>query len=297
MNRYASAHPATFTTGVVGWVFLGLLCLPAPLALSQDGAAADRAEIRLSPQIRSEPLEQVTREIPRELIDRFQVDNLVIDPQEYDRAAHIIDSVDDNLVIGTGDTVLARGEPGSWNRRIRELDIIRMEQAYEDPETGELLGYQGLRIGTARVLDARAEGDRDGLRRVEILRSRQEVHAGDRLMVRPQMPVTTRFQPRPAPPDVRGRVLALLTELSQAAQYDSLLLSTGRRDGVEAGDLLTVFAADRPVTDPLSGETLVAAGQPVATLLVYRVFERLGYGLILEGTAPVSEGFRVASPR
>ncbi len=296
MNRYASAHPATVLTGLVGPVFLGLLCLAATAVLAQDGTAADRTEVRLSPQVRSQPLEQITREIPRELIDRFQVDNLVIDPAEYDQAAYIIDSVDDNLVIGTGDTVLVRGMGGNWGHRIRELDIIRMEQAHEDPDTGELLGYQGLRIGTARILD-RAEGDGEGLRRAEILRSRQEVHAGDRLMVRPQMPVTTRFQPRPAAPDVRGHVLALLTELSQAAQYDSLLLSTGRRDGVESGDLLTVLAADRRVTDPVSGETLVAAGQPVATLLVYRVFERLGYGLILEGTAPVSEGFRVTSPR
>ena len=263
MNRYASTYPARILTGITRLVFPVLLLLYGT-ALAQTGSP-ERSEVRLSPQVRSQPLEQVIPEIPRALIDHFQVDNLVIDPQQYEDAARIIGSVDDNLVIGAGDTVLARFGPGADIGTVRELEIIRMGDAYADPETGEPLGHQGLRIGTARMQNARAD---EALRRVQILRSRQEVLPGDRLMVRPEVPVATRFSPRPAAAGVEGQVLELLTELSRAAQYDSVLLSVGGRDGLEPGDLLTVLAADSPVTDPLTGETLVSAGEPVATLLV-----------------------------
>lgn len=256
---------------------------------------SDRQVVRLSPQVRSQPRDEAIPAISRELIDHFLVDNIVVDPREYERAPYIVSSADDNLVISTGDPVLARSPDGDWQDGVQQLDVIRLGERYEDPESGELLGHQGLRIGQARRRQGRA-GDSEGVRRLEIRRSREEIKPGDRLMVSGGSAVTTQYMPRPAQPGMQGRVLELLTELSLAAQYDSLLVSLGEEDGLREGDLLTIQADDSTVTDPLTGETLVAAGQPVGTMLVYRVFDRLGYGLILEGTAPVSEGFRVVAP-
>lgn len=256
----------------------------------------DRPVVRLSPAMRSLPREEAIPAISRDLIDHFLVDNLVVDVQEYESAPYIVSSAEDNLVISAGDTVLARSPDSGWQGAVQQLDIIRLGQRYEDPVSGELLGRQGLRIGQARQQPARA-GDSEGVRRLAIQRSREEVKPGDRLMEARDSKVTTQYMPRPARSGLQGRVLELLTELSLAAQYDSVLVSLGTEDGLREGDLLTVHADDRTVADPLTGEALVAAGQPVGTLLVYRVFDRLGYGLILEGTAPVSEGFRVAAPQ
>lgn len=256
---------------------------------------SDRPVVRLSPQMRSQPRDEAIPAISRDLIDHFLVDNLVVDPREYERSPYIVSSADDNLVISAGDTVLARSPDSGWQETAQQMDIIRLGESYEDPDSGELLGHQGLRIGQARRQRGDA-GDSEGVRRLEILRSREEIKPGDRLMVPGGSAVTTQYMPRPAPSGLQGRVLELLTEVSLAAQYDSLLISLGAEDGLQEGDLLTVHADDRAVADPLTGETLVAAGQPVGTLLVYRVFDRLGYGLILEGTAPVSRGFRVAAP-
>lgn len=261
-----------------------------------DRGSAGRPVVRLSPQLRSQPRDEAIPAISRELIDHFLVDNLVIDPQEYDRAPYILGSAADNLVISAGDTVLARSPDGGWQEAAQQLDIIRMGQRYEDPQSGELLGHQGLRIGQARRQRGRA-GDPEGVRRLEVRRSREEVKPGDRLMVPGGSAVSTQYMPAPARPGLQGRVLELLTEMSLAAQYDSLLISLGEEDGLREGDLLTIYADDRPVTDPLTGEVLLTAGQAVGTALVYRVFDRLGYGLILDGTAPVSKGFRVAAPR
>ncbi|MEX1196451.1 MAG: LysM domain-containing protein [Pseudohongiellaceae bacterium] len=256
----------------------------------------DRPVVRLSPQMRSQPRDEAIPVMSRDLIDHFLVDNLVIDPQDYERAPYILGSAADNLVISSGDTVLARASGDGWQDTVRQLDIIRMGERYEDPESGELLGHQGLRIGQARRQQG-SSGDSEGVRRLEILRSREEIKPGDRLMVPARNAVSTQYMPRPARSGLQGRVLELLTELSLAAQYDSLLISLGDEDGLREGDLLTVHADDQSVTDPLTGDVLVAAGEPVGTLLVYRVFDRLGHGLILEGTAPVSEGFRVTAPQ
>lgn len=256
---------------------------------------SDRPVVRLSPAMRSQPRDEAIPAISRDLIDHFLVDNIVVDPREYERAPYILGSADDNLVISAGDTVLARSPDSGW-QDTAQLDIIRLGERYEDPDSGELLGHQGLRIGQARRQRGEA-GDSEGVRRLDILRSREEIKPGDRLMVHRGSAVTTQYMPRPARSGLQGHVLELLTEVSLAAQYDSLLVSLGSEDGLREGDLLTVHADDRAVADPLTGEMLVAAGQPVGTLLVYRVFDRLGYGLILEGTAPVSRGFRVAAPQ
>lgn len=263
----------------------------------RDREAGDRQVVRLSPQVRSQPRNEAIPAISRDTISHFLVDNLVVDPQEYRESPHILESVDDNLVISPGDTVLARAPGDDWESGVQQFDIIRLAGAYEDPDSGELLGHQGLRIGQARLQAEHAGESSDGMRRLQILRSREEVKAGDRLMPRRESAVSTQYLPRPADSGLQGSVLELLAESSLAAQYDSLLVSLGAEDGLREGDLLTVRAADRPVEDPLTGETLVAAGQPVGTLLVYRVFDRLGYGLVLEGTAPVSAGFRVTAPQ
>jgi len=263
----------------------------------RDRDSGGRQVVRLSPEVRSQPRDEAIPAISRELISHFLVDNLIIDPEAYRESPYIVESVDDNLVIGPGDTVLARAPGDDWWSGARQFDIIRLGRAHQDPDTGELLGHQGLRIGQARLRDGgSATAGSGGMRHLDILRSREEVKRGDRLMLRRESAVSTQYLPRPAGSGLQGHVLELLRESSLAAQYDSLLFSPGAEEGLREGDLLTVRAADRPVEDPLTGEVLVAAGQPVATVLVYRVFERLGYGLILEGTAPVAAGFRVTAP-
>lgn len=266
----------------------------APRIVRADGSGGERPVTRLRPQVRSTAREEAVQALPREVIDNFMVDNLVIDPDAYEQSPYIVGSTADNLVISTGDTVLVRGRDAGWQDRRRQFDVVRLGQEYDDPGTGRPLGHMALRIGQARLLPGEASAD--GLRRVEITASRREIQPGDRLMVREGSAVTTEYLPRPASPDVRGHVVALMEGASLAAQYDSLLLTPGRHENLREGDLLTVFSADRPVRDPLTGETLVAAGEPVGRVLVYRVFEQLSFGLVLDGTAPVAPGYRVRAP-
>lgn len=250
---------------------------------------SDRPVVRLSPQMRSAPMDEQIPAIPRALVENFLVDNIVIDPARYAEAPYILGSTGDNLVIGSGDEVLARGD---WQDGIRTWGIYRRGESFHDPDTGELLGHEGLRLGQAIIIDSRG----DDIRRLNIRQSRQELQAGDRLMTRDAEGVDLYYFPSAPASAVEGRVLSLLGEVGMAAQHDSVLISIGARQGLREGDVLAIHPADQPLIDPVTGEALSVARDRSATLLVYRLFDRLAYGLIVDSTEPVSVGYRVTNP-
>ncbi len=256
------------------------------IVLDRGGEA--RRTVRLSPEVRSTPREEAIPAIPRAVLDNFLVDNLIVDLADYENAPYIVSAAEENLIIGAGDQFYARGD---WPETSGNWDIFRMGLPWSDAD-GELLGHEALRLGSARVVAH--EGGQ--MRRLQVRRSREELKAGDRLMLAPTEALDLYFFPRPPQVEVRGRVLSLLAEDSVSAQYDSLLMDIGQSDGLRMGDLLRVYLADRQVADPVTGEVVSLPRQQAAQVLVYRVFDGLSYGIILSSTRPVEIGYELHGP-
>ena len=260
--------------------------LPASTLMAQPAGGDARETVRLSPQIRELPLGTTALAIPRHTIEKFLTGNRIIEAETQETAPYILSSATENLVIGAGDEVFLTGV---WENPLLSYDIFRPGATYTDPVTKEVLGLEAIHLGTVNV-EAGAESD---VRRGVIRTTRRELKAGDKLLPREAESLQHTFHPRRPAEEMEGLVIGLLGEKSLAAQYDAVVLNLGERDGVEVGDLFVIYAAGQNVRDPVSKKDTVLPGSESAEVLIYRRFEKLSYGLILNSTRPVSLNFEV----
>jgi hypothetical protein len=104
--------------------------------------------------------------------------------------------------------------------------------------------------------------------------------------------------PRAPADKLDGQVVSIYGDGLRAGQNHIVALNRGRRDGVERGHVLALWhagfrTADR--TDPKRA-MLRLPDERNGMVFVFRVFERMSYGLILNVNEPVSRGDRFSQP-
>jgi hypothetical protein len=123
----------------------------------------------------------------------------------------------------------------------------------------------------------------------------QEINAGDKLVA------AGRAQPinyAPHAPDVHvsGRVMSIyggLDKVGEAGPQQIVSINRGRADGIEVGHVLALYALGgtvRDVTKPRNAPDaqIELPDERSGVLFVFRVFERVSYGLIMQISRPVS---------
>ena len=225
----------------------------------------------------------------QQAIQRFLLHNRILDsPLDLDNAPYIV-AADGGRVLGAqGERVYARGDldPSQPN-----YGIFRRGKAYTDPQTQELLGINADDIGTARFITA---GD---LTTLAVQRVTQEVRPGDRLL-RVQSPVdSASLVAPPTAPFVEGHIIDVPRGVTQIGVFDAVTLNKGRRDGLLEGQLLSVIKAGATVRDGLTGAATPLPDIRAGTLLVFRTYEKLSYGLILKASRPLAVADRFETAR
>ena len=221
----------------------------------------------------------------QQAIQHFLLHNRILDTaQELDNAPYIV-AADAGRVLGAnGERVYARGVMDPTQP---QYGIFRRGKAYTDPDTQELLGINADDIGTARFVTA---GD---LTTLAVQRVTQEVRPGDRLLraAAPAEPATL----KPAP-FIQGHIIDVPKGVTQIGALDAVTLNKGRRDGLVEGQLLAVIKAGATVRDSLTGASTQLPDERAGTLVVFRIYEKLSYGLVLSASRAlaVSDRFETA---
>lgn len=241
--------------------------------LVRDGQGAESG--RLSPQVRATPIDNAVPPIPMEHVRPFLEEAVVLHSPRAADFAYVASAADEHLAAGGGDRVygrrLGQGAGGS-------VDIFRIGDAYRDPDSGETLGYNALYIGRATVQRA---GDPATL---TIDEARREVLAGDVLIPTDDRPLKAAYVPHAPAGAVRGRIISVVDGVSQIGRYSVVVLSRGHRDGLEPGHVLEVRQVPAPISDPVARERLQPPTEPAGTVMVFRVFDRVSYALVMTAT-------------
>ena len=226
-------------------------------------------------------LEQATQQA----IQHFLLHNRILDTaQDLDNAPYIV-AADAGRVLGAnGERVYARGVMDPTQP---QYGIFRRGKAYTDPDTQELLGINADDIGTARFVMA---GD---LTTLAVQRATQEVRPGDRLLRAESPTEPTTLKPAAF---IQGHIIDVPKGLTQIGALDAVTLNKGRRDGLVEGQLLTVIKAGSTVRDALTGASTQLPDERAGTLVVFRTYEKLSYGLVLSAsrTLAVMDRFETA---
>jgi hypothetical protein len=244
--------------------------------------------IKLSPEIRVQPIEDIVPKIPRQAISSFLKRSVVTDASAWRAAPKIIGNAENRVLNATGSKIYVDGITSSYPSNYR---IFRPGNRYRDPLTGELLGRAGQYVGEA-ILEEKGNPS------VLMLTDAQlEVRTGDRLFPIDEAGIEPRqFQPQMAPPDTQGHIIALLGENVLASQYQSLVVNLGEDDGMQPGYMLDIVGTDQVSQQGWLATSANPIDQQVGTLMLYKVYDDVSYGLVTDMNDTIGVLDRVQSP-
>lgn len=251
----------------------------------------DREATRLSPRERYEPIDKAIPTIPRSVIAPFLQRPRVIGKDELDDAPYIVSSYEGHLISGTDNKIYVRDIE---DEAIGRYEVVRPGRVYKDPETGETLGYEVLRLAEARVI--RGKTGADDVTTLNIDRARQEVLNGDHLMPAEEEALDFNFFPRPPEEEVNGHIIAVHNGLSQIGQHNVVILSRGARDGLESGHVLAIYQDGGTARDPVNRRSVELPDERAGILMVFRTYEKVSYALVMEANRALHVKDRVTNP-
>ncbi len=244
--------------------------------------------VKLSPTMRSEPIDNAIPAIPLDKINAFLSQSRFVDPGEMDGAPYVVAGEKRNIISGVGDKIYARGE-FAVNHNI--YGLYREGRLYRDLETDEVLGIQATDIGEARKFSQ--END---VATLVLNRTTQEVRNGDRLLPNAGKPLLTRFQPSEPSQEVEGMILDVQGGVTQVGRMDIVMVNLGSRDGVGAGNVMAIYKMGETVRDDIADSLVKLPDVRAGLLMFFSVQEKMSYALVLKADQPLEVGDSVEMP-
>jgi hypothetical protein len=261
------------------------------LAYGRDGKPQIRLEqggaARLDPRLRSSPLNGAIPTIPYTAISAFLSRPSVLSNEQLRNAAHVVAFRDEHVVAGTGHEVYIADLKAEPNTR---YSVVHIGDPLRDPDDGHVLGYEGIYTATALI-------SRPGTpSKALLIDTARETLQGDKVLSA-DLDVPLNFMLRAPRNDVHGRIIAVIDGTDLIGQYQVVVINRGKRHGIDAGHVLAIDQAGRVVHDVYArqssvGHYLGGVGFSLApkvrlpderegTLLVFKSFDRLSYGLVI----------------
>jgi hypothetical protein len=265
-----------------------------PTILLQRGGDA-----RVEPRVRSEPLDGAITAIPYATVAAFMSKPSVLAKEQIKDAPYVLATRDMHVVMADGDTLYARGFTGPVELGTH-YNVVRVGDALRDPDDNRIVGYDGVFTGAGHVTRG---GDPATLIMTE---SARETEAGDKLFAG-GVDVPLDFIPSAPKIKTNGRIMAVSNGVTIIGQYEVVVINRGAADGLAPGNVLAVFQAGEVIRDTankgfLNGMSRLAApkvrlpDERTGTFMIFKTFEHLSYGLIMEATNVIRVADRVENP-
>jgi len=246
--------------------------------------------VKLTPNMRVLPLNLAIPIIPLDQIGAFLRRHRIIGLNEINSSAYVVAGAQGHLISALGDRVFGRGP---FPEGERAYGIFRGGDVYRDPITDEVLGYQAKDIGSAQMVSS----NKDEVVELEVTRVTEEVRITDRLLPNEDKVLDATFHPRaPENEVVDGFMIAVDGGVSQIGAWDIVVLNRGKREGLGAGHVLAIYQSGRVVRDEVMGDDVALPDVRAGLLLVFNVFEKASYGIVLKTNRPLKVMDKVKSP-
>jgi LysM repeat protein len=261
------------------------------LAYGRDGKPIIRLEqggaARLDPRLRSSPLDGAIPTIPYSAISAFLSRPSVLTNEQIREAPHVVAFRDEHVVAGTGHEVYIADLKATPNSR---YSVVHVGDELRDPDDNKVVGYQGIYTATALVSLPGSPT------KALLIDTARETMQGDKVLTA-DLDVPLNFMLRAPRNDVHGRIISVIDGTQAIGQYQIVVINRGKRHGIDAGHVLAVDQAGKVIRDvygkqPAYARYLGGAGtsfspkvklpdERAGTLLIFKSFDRISYGLIV----------------
>ncbi len=236
------------------------------------------ATYRMSPSARATPLSEAVTSIPYEQIASFLSKGLVIEKRQAERLPYIVGTRGDHMIAAAGNDIYVRG--GAPSQPGTRYSVVHVGDQLVDPDDNKVVGYHGIYVGEGMM----ARGGDPAT--VALTDTNREALNGDRLIPE-TVDIPLNFFPKAPDIEVDGRIISVVDGVSMIGQYQVVVMNRGARNGLAPGDILTVFQAGEVVKDRFEGGKVKLPDEDAGTVMVFKVYDRIGYGLVMEATMPI----------
>lgn len=291
--------------------------------------------VRVSPRNRVEMLDaQPLPTLEPGLIEPFLAEPLVVDDDTFERAPRIVAMAEkDRVLMAEGDRAYARGPEGAplLHGSENNYRVFRNAVPLTDPESGEVLGYEGQYVGQALLARGETKSEEPWeentysppyipesgeLNRtfamapedpgptylpvpatIDIVLTKEEIQPGDRLLPEPPREYRS-YVPRAPEGEVNARVVSVYgNALRYAGTHQVVAINRGLDDGLARGDVLALQTGGQRIADKTAGRELMQLPDERNGLaMVFLPFDRVSYVLVMDITQPVQVGDKLVNP-
>jgi LysM repeat protein len=262
-----------------------------PMLQVVSGGAA-----RLDPRLRSSPLDGAIPTIPYSAIAAFLSRPTVLSIDQVRNSPHVLIFREEHQAGGTGHEFYVRDLNAAPNAR---FTVMHVGDPVRDPDTGKMMGYQGIYTATAVI--TRPGNPAKGL----LTDAARETLRGD-LVLATANDSPASLTLRAPKSEVHGRIMSVIDGVRLIGQFDVVLINRGTQDGVEAGDVLAIDRIGDVIRDNgVSNEHGIGFGggahvrlpdERAGTLLLFKSFDHMSYGLVVAESSPVRVADIVRNP-
>jgi hypothetical protein len=228
-----------------------------------------------------------------------------------------------------GSKTESEGEPLSTAKgQPREYRVFRNATPLKDPSTGEILGYEAQYVGGAYLVReetrrpiaktaaqmtvpkagaemaskpaAKPEAPEMEIipATIDIVRAKEEMRVGDRLLPEPPPDFTNYVPSAPLLP-IEGQIVSVYgSAVRYAAQNQVVTINRGLQHGVSNGNVFALLRDTALVTDKTdeSRPQVRLPGERNGLMMVFRTFDKLSYALVLQINDGAKVGDRIVNP-
>jgi hypothetical protein len=250
------------------------------------------------------------------LIEPFLTEPIIVEEATLLAAPRFVSAQEGRVFISEGDRAYARSADGlqlsTAGGNPRDFRVFRNATALKDPGTGEILGYEAQFVGRAKLIRGESVSAVRGAEikagetsateiipaTLDIVRSKEEMRTGDRLLPEPPLELLT-YTPRAPANAVEARIVSVYgSAVANVAQNQVVVINRGTKDGMERGHVLAIQTNGERLVDKTgtSFQNIKLPDERNGLLMVFRPFERVSYALVLTATQAVRVGDWLVNP-
>ncbi len=273
------------------------------LMLEPTESVPDGEVVHLGPTLRSSALPTAIPTIPHDIVAAFMSRPTLLPVDGLAKLPYVVGFDHDRVAGAIGSRLYARGLDVEASGA---FSVVHVGDRVKDPVSHHTLGYQAIYTGSARL--DQAASTPHGLASLTLVRSARESLPGDRLVPETEESRLD-FVPHAPSRAVDARIASVIDGVTAIGQYHVVLLNQGRRTGLEAGHVLTLWHESGALLDHGPGgparesefsaafrRSVTLPAEPAGSLLVFRAYADASYALILETNSELRVGDVARSP-
>lgn len=231
--------------------------------------------------------------IPLSNIEVWLDRNMIVSPTDFKATPYVIASKNKNIITGVGNKIYTEGVPLIINAR---YGIYREGKPYIDPISKQVIGLEVTQVASGIVKDIA----NNGVSSIEIDKTfGQEVREGDHVFLEIGNHLPAMFYPKPANASRGGRVIRVLSSISSVGRDGVIAINLGTKQGVEVGDVLSVFQKGVTVRDDFSevkGRAVRLPSEEIGHVMIFKTFDDISYAYVLDAESPIRETDYLMNP-